>query len=82
MLRDGFFFRVLTGLLRMEELFKSLVVLLFIGLIELDVFSDQPIAFFGNEADLIEREVLFIQGCDLNEVSEVSFDTGFGVIGF
>lgn len=63
-------------------MFEARIVLLLIGLVQLNVLAHQAVALFGDEADLVEGKVLLVQDGDLNKVGQIAFDAGLGVVGF
>ena len=60
---------------------EAFIILLVIGVVELDILSDESVGPPGDESDLIFAEFLLVKRCDLHKIHEIAFDAGFGVIG-
>ena len=80
-MRCGFFFRSSAGFFGGEQFIEMFIIQFLVCLVQLDILAYKPVTFFSDESDLVLTELLSPEGSDLQEISQIAFDAGFGVIG-
>ncbi len=59
---------------------EAFIILLVIGVVELNILSDESVRSFCDESNLIFGESLLMKRCHLHEIHEIAFDAGFGMV--